>query len=178
MSKPAGAEPSAFGATEALVLAATHPGTFSSWTSSALSSAFGRRLLGRRLLGGGLLRLRRVGQRLDQLDLHHRRVVTLARTELGDPGVAARTVGVPLADLGEEHVARRSCPLIRFITWRREFRSPRFALVIIDSASGCRRLALAAVVVMAPCSNSDVARLLRISFSCAGLPPSRAPWWG
>src|SRR5690349_24509453 len=47
-----------------------------------------------------------------------------------------------------------------------------------DSASGCRRLAFDAVVVIAPCSNSDVARLLRISFSCAGLPPRRDPLVG
>ena len=44
------------------------------------------------------------GQRLDQLDDRHGGVVALARTDLGDPGVATRPVLVPRADLGEEHV--------------------------------------------------------------------------
>src|SRR5690606_11752048 len=38
--------------------------------------------------------------------------------------------------------------------------------------------AFASVVVMRPCSNSDFARFASISFSCAALPPRRAPLVG
>src|SRR3954453_11341351 len=57
------------------------------------------------------------------------------------------------------------------ITWRRACRSPRLAKVTSFSASGRSRFALASVVVIRPCSNSDVARLASISRSCAGDPP-------
>src|SRR5688500_20398749 len=46
------------------------------------------------------------------------------------------------------------------------------------SAYGRRRLALASVVVIRPCSNSCVARLASMSRSCAGLPPMRGPLLG
>src|SRR6267154_271917 len=38
--------------------------------------------------------------------------------------------------------------------------------------------ALASVVVILPCSNSEVARFARISFWWAGEPPRRAPFFG
>src|SRR5690242_15295143 len=63
-------------------------------------------------------------------------------------------------------------------TRRRASRSPRFANVTRRSASGRRRLALASVVVMESCSNSELARLARISRSCAGSPPRRGPLVG
>ena len=67
----------------------------------------GRRRSGRLHRGGlgrrGGLRLRGVllGH---QLDHRHRGVVALARTDLGDPGVAARTLGVARRDLLEQRV--------------------------------------------------------------------------
>src|SRR3954451_19871164 len=64
------------------------------------------------------------------------------------------------------------------ITWRRACRSPRLAKVTSFSAYGRSRFALAAVVVIRPCSNSDVARLASISRSCAGDPPRRGPLVG
>src|SRR3954471_19245407 len=64
------------------------------------------------------------------------------------------------------------------ITWRRACRSPRLAKVTSFSASGRSRFALASVVVIRPCSNSDVARLASISRSCAGDPPRRGPLVG
>src|SRR5918996_321037 len=51
-------------------------------------------------------------------------------------------------------------------------------LVTSFSASGRSRRALASVVVILPCSNSWVARLARMIFWCAGLPPRRAPFVG
>src|SRR4051794_16675432 len=64
------------------------------------------------------------------------------------------------------------------ITWRRACRSPRLAKVTSFSASGRSRLALVSVVVIRPCSNSDVARLASISRSCEGDPPRRGPLVG
>src|SRR3712207_9146492 len=64
------------------------------------------------------------------------------------------------------------------ITRRRACRSPRLAKVTSFSARGRSRLAFAAVVVIRPCSNSDVARLASISRSCAGEPPRRGPLVG
>src|SRR3954470_2412988 len=64
------------------------------------------------------------------------------------------------------------------ITCRRACRSPRLAKVTSFSASGRSRLALASVVVIRPCSNSDVARLASISFSWEGDPPRRGPLVG
>ena len=63
-------------------------------------------------------------------------------------------------------------------TRRRACRSPRFANVIRRSASGRSRFALASVVVIRLCSNRLVARLARISRSCAGPPPRRGPFVG
>src|SRR3954467_12722616 len=57
------------------------------------------------------------------------------------------------------------------MTWRRACRSPRLAKVTSFSASGRSRFAFASVVVIRPCSNSEVARLASISRSCAGDPP-------
>src|SRR3954452_6356871 len=64
------------------------------------------------------------------------------------------------------------------ITWRRACRSPRLAKVTSFSANGRSRFAFASVVVIRPCSNSDVARLASISRSCAGDPPRRGPLVG
>src|SRR4051794_12187148 len=64
------------------------------------------------------------------------------------------------------------------ITWRRACRSPRLAKVTSFSANGRSRFALASVVVIRPCSNSDVARLASISRSCEGDPPRRGPLVG
>src|SRR5215212_8425811 len=64
------------------------------------------------------------------------------------------------------------------ITWRRACRSPRLAKVTSFSAYGRSRLALASVVVIRPCSNSEVARLASISRSCDGDPPRRGPLVG
>src|SRR4051812_12820680 len=64
------------------------------------------------------------------------------------------------------------------ITWRRACRSPRLAKVTSFSAYGRSRLALASVVVIRPCSNSEVARLASISRSCDGEPPRRGPLVG
>src|SRR3954449_297770 len=64
------------------------------------------------------------------------------------------------------------------ITWRRACRSPRLAKVTSFSARGRRRFALVSVVVIRPCSKSDVARLASISFSCEGDPPRRGPLVG
>ena len=64
---------------------------------------------------------------------------------------------------------------IVFITSRRSCSVPFFAEVMRRSASGRSRFALALVVVILPCSNSDWARLARISRSCAGPPPRRGP---
>src|SRR5690348_4772347 len=63
-------------------------------------------------------------------------------------------------------------------TWRRLCRSPFLALVISRSAYGRSMRALASVVVILPCSNSEVARFARISFWWAGEPPRRAPFFG
>src|SRR5262249_55323239 len=46
----------------------------------------------------------RGGLFLNQLDDGERRVVTLARPDLGDPGVTALTAGEPRADLGEQRM--------------------------------------------------------------------------
>src|SRR3954465_5225033 len=64
------------------------------------------------------------------------------------------------------------------ITWRRACRSPRLAKVTSFSANGRSRFAFASVVVIRPCSNSDVARLASISRSCEGDPPRRGPLVG
>src|SRR3954451_13811150 len=64
------------------------------------------------------------------------------------------------------------------ITWRRACRSPRLAKVTSFSARGRRRFAFVSVVVIRPCSKSEVARLGSISFSCAGGPPRRGPLVG
>src|SRR5688500_17539801 len=64
------------------------------------------------------------------------------------------------------------------ITWRRACRSPRLAKVTSFSASGRSRFAFASVVVIRPCSNSEVARPASISFSCAGPAPRRGPFVG
>src|SRR5215218_2023733 len=64
------------------------------------------------------------------------------------------------------------------ITWRRACRSPRLAKVTSFSANGRSRFAFASVVVIRPCSNSDVARLASISRSCCGPPPRRGPLVG
>src|SRR5512133_1015454 len=64
------------------------------------------------------------------------------------------------------------------ITWRRACRSPRLAKVTSFSARGRRRFALVSVVVIRPCSNSEVARLASISRSCEGDPPRRGPLVG
>src|ERR1700710_2620336 len=64
------------------------------------------------------------------------------------------------------------------ITCRRACRSPRLAKVTSFSAYGRSRLALASVVVIRPCSNSEVARLASISRWCAGDPPRRGPLAG
>src|SRR5437763_1430540 len=64
------------------------------------------------------------------------------------------------------------------ITWRRACRSPRLAKVTSFSANGRSRFAFASVVVIRPCSNSEVARLASISRSCAGDPPRRGPLVG
>src|SRR5215212_5986422 len=64
------------------------------------------------------------------------------------------------------------------ITWRRACRSPRLAKVTSFSARGRRRFAFVSVVVIRPCSNSEVARLASISRSCAGDPPRRGPLVG
>src|SRR5690606_7560573 len=63
-------------------------------------------------------------------------------------------------------------------TWRRLATVSVLALVISCSAYGRRRLALASVVVMRPCSNRAVARFARISRWCEGLPPRRGPLVG
>src|SRR5690554_5440987 len=57
-------------------------------------------------------------------------------------------------------------------------RSPRFAFVMSRSTTGCRRLALASVVVMRLCSIRLVARLASMRRSCAGPLPSRGPLVG
>src|SRR3954447_25379977 len=64
------------------------------------------------------------------------------------------------------------------ITWRRACRSPRLAKVTSFSANGRSRFAFASVVVIRPCSNSDVAKLASISRSCEGDPPRRGPLVG
>src|SRR4051812_19379057 len=64
------------------------------------------------------------------------------------------------------------------MTWRRACRSPRLAKVTSFSARGRRRFAFVSVVVIRPCSNSEVARLASISRSCAGDPPRRGPLVG
>src|SRR5829696_10559966 len=64
------------------------------------------------------------------------------------------------------------------MTCRRACRSPRLAKVTSFSASGRSRFAFASVVVIRPCSNSDVARLASISRWCAGDPPRRGPLVG
>src|SRR5687767_13998678 len=64
------------------------------------------------------------------------------------------------------------------ITWRRACRSPRLAKVTSFSARGRRRFAFVSVVVIRPCSNSEVARLASISRSCEGDPPRRGPLVG
>src|SRR3712207_1766158 len=64
------------------------------------------------------------------------------------------------------------------MTWRRACRSPRLAKVTSFSANGRSRLAFASVVVIRPCSNSEVARLASISRSCEGDPPRRGPLVG
>src|SRR5882724_5352267 len=46
------------------------------------------------------------------------------------------------------------------------------------SASGRSRLAFVSVVLVSPYQKSSVARLARMSFSCAGLPPRRGPLVG
>src|SRR5438270_440037 len=65
-----------------------------------------------------------------------------------------------------------------FSTSRRLCRSPRLALLISRSAKGRSRFALASVVVIRPCWNSDVAKLASISRSWAGPPPRRGPLVG
>jgi hypothetical protein len=57
--------------------------------------------------GGGAWRDRLAA---DQLDDRHRRVVALARADLGDPGVAAVPLGELRGDLGEQLCAPRPCP--------------------------------------------------------------------
>ncbi len=93
----------------------------SSWTSisssapaprppaSRPSARTWRRLLGRllRLTHGGLLRAHRLEH---QLDDGHRGVVTLARADLGDPGVATLALGHQRRDLGEEAVHHALVP--------------------------------------------------------------------
>src|SRR3954469_20458890 len=46
------------------------------------------------------------------------------------------------------------------------------------SARGRSRLAFDSVVLIFPCRKSSVARLARMSFSCAGVPPRRGPLVG
>ena len=65
-----------------------------------------------------------------------------------------------------------------FSTWRRSASEPAFAWVMSFSAYGRRRLALDSVVVIRPCSNSDVARFARIAFWWLADPPRRAPLVG
>ena len=137
-------------------------------SSAAASST--RSLVDRRFLnlshrrpepGVDLFLLRTRSRRLvgigHQLDHGHGRVVALARTDLGDPGVAARA----LSERGPISV-KSTCTTVLsrmvFSTSRRLCRSPRFALVISLSAYGRSVRALASVVVIRPCSNSAVAR--------------------
>src|SRR5918997_1251367 len=64
------------------------------------------------------------------------------------------------------------------MTCRRACRSPRLAKVTSFSAYGRSRFAFASVVVIRPCSNSDVARLASISRWWAEEPPRRGPLVG
>ena len=72
--------------------------------------------------------------------------------------------------------ATTSLSVTDFNTRRREWRSPRLALVMSFSASGWTRRALVSVVVIRPCSKSWVARLRRMRRSWVGLPPRRGPF--
>ena len=121
-------------------------------------------LLGGGRLGGGLLGrrpallswwragLRRVGLG-HQLDDRHRGVVALAGADLGDPGVAARTLGERRRDLGEQRVHDRLvADGLEHLTT--VVQVARLALVISFSATGRSTRALASVVVIRPCSNS------------------------
>src|SRR3954452_25376635 len=80
--------------------------------------------------------------------------------------------------MSANRVCTTSLSRIVAITWRRACRSPRFAKVTSFSASGRSRFALVSVVVIRPCSNSEVARLASISRSCEGDPPRRGPLVG
>ena len=76
----------------------------SSASSAAASSASRQRRLAAVFLADGRLRAVGLGH---QLDDRHRGVVALARTDLGDPGVATRTLGEGRRDLGEQRVHDR-----------------------------------------------------------------------
>src|SRR5882757_9175589 len=80
--------------------------------------------------------------------------------------------------MSSNSVATTSWSRTTVSTRRRACRSPRFAFVMSCSASGRSRFAFVSVVVIRPWRNSWVARLARISRSCAGLPPRRGPLVG
>ncbi|RWA18697.1 hypothetical protein MBRU_05695 [Mycolicibacterium brumae DSM 44177] len=67
---------------------------------------------------------------------------------------------------------------IFFMTSRRLCSAPFLACVISFSAYGRSARAFGSVVVIRPCSNSEVARLASSAFWCEDDPPKRAPLVG
>ncbi len=103
---------------------------------------------------------------INQLDVRHGGVVASAETALQDAQVAARTVGVALAQVVEQ-LANGSFRTGTVESQATVGDAVFLARVISGSATRRSSLALGRVVLISSCSNSDTAMFWNIALRCA-----------